>query len=315
MNKAESKIFNLTKGFPNVLLLGNGIITSLSNINKLSNKTWVNHIYSLSKDNFTDDDEIFKMVSYPLLTSVYSEIKDNKRWDSYLKEFKTVNFSEASLLEKFFDIKFDSILTTNYSYEIENFFNGKYDKLKNKRKYAFQTKKDSKYLLHTFNKFDRSPRIWHIHGELRRKSSIIATHDEYVRLVNKLVEENKKNSNKYIKFFTGLRYESWLDYFLMSNLYIVGLGMDFFELDLWWLLIRRIREVSKTGKVYYYEPLTCDDNHEKNKAKQQCLNELKVFYETLDVKISEENKEQDYITFYEKVADDIKNKIYDVKVV
>ena len=34
----------------------------------------------------------------------------------------------------------------------------------------------------------------------------------------------------------------WLDSFVLGNVNILGLGMDFSELDLWWLLNRKKRE-------------------------------------------------------------------------
>lgn len=202
---------------------------------------------------------------------------------------------------------FDAILTTNYTYEIENCFNNRYSDLSEnaKLKYAKNIFRDRKYLLHIYNKFKKSPPIWHIHGELRRKSSIIATHDEYARLIHKIVEENKLNKDKYRHYSTSVKYRSWIDYLLMSNLYIIGFGFDFSELDLWWLLNRRMREKADVGKIYFYEPLISgeDDNSKKLFA----LKKMNVECMTFDFELKEDKS--NFGVFYKKAIDDIKKKL------
>lgn len=41
---------------------------------------------------------------------------------------------------------------------------------------------------------------------------------------------------------------------LLGNVCILGFGMDFSELDLWWLLNRKKRENAEHGKVIFYDP-------------------------------------------------------------
>lgn len=45
---------------------------------------------------------------------------------------------------------------------------------------------------------------------------------------------------------------SWVDYFLRDHIHIVGLGLDFTEIDLWWLLLHKRRRKHQTGQVFYY---------------------------------------------------------------
>lgn len=56
---------------------------------------------------------------------------------------------------------------------------------------------------------------------------------------------------------------SWADVFFMTDLHIIGFGLDFAELDIWWLLNRRIRlnkdyDNPVKNKIYYYvtDPIT-----------------------------------------------------------
>ena len=48
---------------------------------------------------------------------------------------------------------------------------------------------------------------------------------------------------------------SWIDIFLNDNIYILGLGLDFGEIDLWWLLSYRNRlildnKIQKNKVIY-----------------------------------------------------------------
>ena len=45
---------------------------------------------------------------------------------------------------------------------------------------------------------------------------------------------------------------SWLDAFIMGDVYVLGFGYDFSEMDLWWLLNRKKREKAEHGKLHFY---------------------------------------------------------------
>jgi hypothetical protein len=47
---------------------------------------------------------------------------------------------------------------------------------------------------------------------------------------------------------------SWLDYFILGDVYSLGFGFDTAEMDLWWLLCRKKRERAAHGDVYVFEP-------------------------------------------------------------
>lgn len=305
----EPKQFDLNNAYPNVLLVGNGVLRGLAAMNNVTCRSWPESLLNLSTNPLTEvEKEGLKAVPYSVQATVIAPTVDRERKDKYIKEFETLTIKDRSLLADLVSLKFDSILTTNYTYEIEDCFHPKFSTIKNKSAFVGQIerrsikeKTDSKYLLHTFNQFKNSPPIWHIHGEKRRKSSIILTHDEYARLVCELIEENKINRNKYVDFENEVKYKSWLDYFLMSNLYIVGFGMDFSEFDIWWMLNRRKRENQRKGEITYFKTIYDDS---------RIINALC----RLDVNIQEFNiKAYDrttyYIEFYKRVTDYINNKL------
>ena len=99
-----------------------------------------------------------------------------------------------------------------------------------------------------------------------------------------------------------VKYKSWLDYFLMSNLYIVGLGMDFSEFDLWWILNRRMRENQKSGKITYFKTIY-DDNNIVN-----ALSHLNINVQEIDVAEAYDITSF-YIKFYKQVTEYIKKNI------
>ena len=297
--------FNLAERIPNVLLIGNGILRSCADINGFDCKNWGDYLYNLSKNTLSEKQKKdIKDVPYSLKATLLAPLNDVSRHNKYSNQFKTLEFSDKSLLNNLVSLEFDAILTTNYTYEIENCFKDGFNRLKDKSKYIKTISRnsmkniDAKYLLHTFNQFDNRPPIWHIHGEERRKTSIVLTHDEYSRLIHKLIEENIINKNKFIDYQTEIKYKSWLDYLLVSNLYIVGLGMDFSEFDLWWILNRRKREKAEVGKIVFFE---------STNMKESIKNALRA----LDVEVIQfsDIHKDDYISLYKKATEYIKNEL------
>jgi len=93
--------------------------------------------------------------------------------------------------------------------------------------------------------------IWHVHGDLFHPTSIILGHDRYI--------ESCARIRRYIDGSEGVRYSaypeglkarfkspmvkikpsephSWLDLLMTRDVHIAGLGMDFTEIDWWYLL-------------------------------------------------------------------------------
>ena len=104
--------------------------------------------------------------------------------------------------------------------------------------------------------------------------------------------------------FDNVSFDSWMDYFIMGDVYILGQGFDFSEFDLWWLLLRRKREKANTGKIVYYEP------EYRNKYKLLALKALDVDTVSFGQAIDEtKDKNKQFREFYIKAIDDIKEKV------
>lgn len=181
--------------------------------------------------------------------------------------------AQTQALQEILACGFDEILTTNYSYELEMAALGHgVEDERPIRKMAEHTRKvqrvESKYLLHTYNRavFDGvQNRIWHIHGEARKPDSMILGHYYYANLLARMVKYTTDNANRYendAKAGKDTEIDSWLDAFLLGDVYILGFTFDLSEFDLWWLLNRKLRERAPHGKVYFFEPYV-EGFHEK----------------------------------------------------
>ena len=177
--------------------------------------------------------------------------------------YGTVDTEElAGALSELLSMGFDEILTTNYSYELEEAALGIAEVTD--RDLVEHTRSttgfmDRRYLLHSYLEVEHRGivnRIWHIHGEARKPSSMILDHYQYGALLNRFVNfcrwrEKERGADEP----RLAEKESWLDVFLEAEVYILGQGFDFAEMDLWWLLNRKSMEFPKRN-VYFYEPRT-----------------------------------------------------------
>ena len=309
MGENEYKIFNITKKRPKVLFLGNGLF-----YNECSWDDFIDdcRCEGIHKD---DWDKHKHQIPYTIRAGIACDVKDTNRWNNYKQKTdelknKKIYQLEHPLLDQLLALPFDAILTTNYTYQIENALNGQFvnrsDRyIQTHYSYCTKDKETSRYLLHSYNRIN-SHDIWHIHGEARRKSSMVLTHDEYGRLTAEVRKVIKETSNNYEKYQTNLKMKSWVDYFLMGDVYSLGYGADFSEFVFWWMIERRKREVAPVGNFTFYEP---EDHREtkNNTAKLFALSASKMNVETLGCTIND--KAQDFNAFYKKAIADIKDKI------
>lgn len=301
----QYKTFNLNKKRPQVLLVGNGLSR------QISWKKFIKNVSVRDVEKYYNDKQ-FQLPNL-ILASAVTDIDDSARQSKYMEAIEGYKNFVSEQMKDLLSISFDAILTTNYTYELENNLNSNYGSMSNETKrdrYAKTTegKYDNKYFLHTFNKVIGKhvlQDIWHIHGECRRKSSLILTHDEYAKLMGQIITYNHENKNKFYRYFDNLNFMSWIDYFIMGDLYILGQGFDFSEFDLWWLLLRRLREKAETGKIIFYEPIK-----EDNKYKLLALKDLGVEINSLGHTIDKSKDENEqYKKFYNEAIKDIYLKV------
>lgn len=284
--------FDLSQKRPQVLLVGNGLTYNIpwsELIRKIARSQELADKYASNK--FTD-------IPYSLRSLVLGDFQDEMRHEKYYIELQNIEYGHNDLVDAVLKLGLDAILTTNYTHEYEMALKNNYSKLSvsAKRRYVKGKKKNDKFLIETFTQIgERNPEIWHIHGDMRNKSSIVLSHDEYARLVSGIIEFLKKNGHRYEENFDDFRIKSWIDYFLVADIYILGLGFDFSEFDLWWMLNRRLREKSEVGKVIFYEP-----EQYKSVSKVSMLKDMNVEVKNLDYAFPETQSKDIIADFYRK---------------
>lgn len=194
-----------------------------------------------------------------------------------LPDSQNKNFIE--IMQKLLSIDFNDILTTNYDYSVESYFkdNG-FEQIGNDPKERIYSIRRNDL----FKNGNVEKRIWHIHGEARFPESIMLGYDHYCGSIAKISEylksgksANKKVGNlpkkimasdkthyilkeiEYCKVDPAFGYNSWLDSMFLSDVHILGLGLGFSEIDLWWVLNKRCRYINETlgqapNNIYYY---------------------------------------------------------------
>lgn len=308
MSIMNYKTFDLDKARPKVLLLGNGLTYNAGVPWHTLIKKTARQGASVSQYEQLDANNKHRKFYVPntVLMLAVSETGDKQRHKKYVDALEQKAYPPNENLQNLLAMPFDAVLTTNFTYELESELRRHYPGLSNesKRRYAYviDGKRDGKYLLHTFNRIGKdTPDIWHIHGELRRPSSVILSHDEYARLVYSILAYNKRIGNAYEKHRNELKFLSWVDYLILGDVYILGLGMDFSEFDLWWLLGRRLREKTSCGKIIFYEPQKTDNNYNL-----LALRDAGVTIETCGISIQ---SSADYNIFYDKAIQSIKSHV------
>jgi hypothetical protein len=146
------------------------------------------------------------------------------------------------------------ILTTNYDYALELAI----DPAHSSGGYDISGK---------YNLFRRrvagDVNIWHIHGEAEVPRSIILGYDNYSGTVQRIRQYLKTG---YHNLRSPFRREirdfdkddtaySWIDIFLRDDIHILGLTLDYIEIDLWWIIYYKAtleNRKKKVGKTHYY---------------------------------------------------------------
>lgn len=157
------------------------------------------------------------------------------------------------------------ILTTNYEFSLEKSVNDSFTQFVNNGIVA-----ETKYSIFRNTTLD-GLRFWHIHGDAQSSGTIALGYEHYsgyLQNMRNYVVSGSRDSYKNVKFEPLVKrlrnkldenYKSWLDIFFTNDVHIIGLGLEFVEIHLWWLLTYRARakNISKLlsrNKIYYYYP-------------------------------------------------------------
>ena len=158
----------------------------------------------------------------------------------------------------------DDVLTTNYDFALERACVAPLPSLKNHG--AIAERDYSLFRHYHLN----DTRFWHLHGDQAHPASIALGYEHYAGYLqgmrNYVVAGVKYKARSFESLLHRLKkgsleFHSWLDVFFSRDVHIVGLGLDFVEIHLWWLLtyLARSRRQSQEAmryrqRVHYYVP-------------------------------------------------------------
>ena len=242
---------------PKVLLLGNGM-------NRVyGGASWVGLLEKINRTEFTTGQ--VKSLPFPLQAVLLSQDHVDVSLQDLQRELTQCEVHPwlAGQLRQLLALPFDCILTPNFTYEVECALVP--DFLEHPQRYLRHTaavpRPEKGFMLHTYYELpgERGPvPLFHIHGEARVPNTVILGHyyygnllfccDEY--LTHRAPEQN-------YPLWPGqeeIQALSWLDYFILGDVYSLGFGFDTSEMDLWWLLCRKKRERSPHGDLWFFEP-------------------------------------------------------------
>ena len=291
-----------------VLLIGNGF-------NLLeANNSWEDLLHDLTVDleNISSIDKPFPLLYEEILMTKLRKNTEGKNINEIEKEILTTvvnslkGMKKNETLKQFTNLTY-TILTTNYDYLIE-------ESISDEKFINSSLIKETTYCLYRVNKVNNEKEVWHLHGEQNIKNSICLGYERYGANIQKIrnfihhgdtLNEKKENElviEPLIKRMQDTNFisRSWIDHFFVSNISIIGLGLDFHEIDLWWLLDYRVREKARRKKtinnvIRYY----CTDvEYTKDRIdvlKALDVNVIKVDTEKL------ENVKVNYQKYYESV--------------
>lgn len=297
----------LTSGIkPKVLLVGNGLNLAFDDktkTEKIIENEWKKHYSS-------DADKSHPIWDLPFPMQITAATRNHVQscMTALARTFKasTIEAAQEKLIKEIIDTPFDTILSTNYSLEFEKSTISDYTDGKAKKRYKItNTQTTAQQQLGIFQctelPYGRKPSLWHIHGTALRKSSMVMGHHYYGKLltevtkradeVNKQYKASQTRSNSYYPL-------SWIDYFLIGDVYIFGFGLDTSEADIWWLLSYKKSTFTDTN-VYLYKPYI----QEKEKLLLDCYN---VNTPSIPINKKEDGKD-DYIDYYERILSLIKS--------
>ena len=249
--------------------------------------SWRNLLNELIK--FVGKQEAIRFAMEKPFTLLYQEILIRAiRYTTHReKELKGKIIESLELIKhndfhkEYMDVGFKNILTTNYDYNLEKSISFPFE--------SDNVKRETKFNLFRRKKVNNQF-VWHIHGEVDSPNSITLGYDHYVGYLSEM--------NKYLSSGTSTRKEkllspfkanlndfenlgspySWIDIFLRDEIHIVGLSLDYTEIDLWWLITYKEKQMDrgrKIGKTHYYY-FTVSEDELDNVARRKAAHQEKI---------------------------------------
>lgn len=190
---------------------------------------------------------------------------------------KLMNIDISTLYEKLYELGVENYVTTNYDFSLESIFEEHHYKKEFK-------KQETLYSIRTHIKMkndEQVVKIWHIHGDIERVASITLGLDQYCGTIGKIdaylkgnyfykeanIEKKLKSMQNKLLGKDPFDSVSWIELFYNTDVHIVGFGLDYSEIDIWWILNKRQRDnavklLPIENTIYYYDIIPQNDNQQ-----------------------------------------------------
>ena len=197
-------------------------------------------------------------------------------------------------------LKASNYLTTNYDHAFEKTLN-RSSTSEDHSQIRYSTKRHKVFNLDD----DRAIRLWYIHGDINYPSSIMLGFDQYAGTLSMIKSRitSSLGSDGTYKVPSKLNY--WVDLFFASHLHIIGLSLDYSEIDIWWALDKRQRliemgKLKTNNEIHYYGSL--------DPSKKFTLESFGVYVHEFEEANNDNNR-----AVYKNMLDEIKNKMGDIE--
>ena len=289
---------------PKVLLLGNGM-------NRVfGGASWSGLLEKINRTDFTADQ--VKGIPFPMQAVLLSKDHVDVSLHDLQRELTHCEVHPwlSEQLQRLLAMPFDCILTPNFTYEIQCAVMP--DFVDHAPRYLTHTSAvplaEKGFMLHTYYNLPVAARtlpLFHIHAEARLPDTVLLRHYYYGNLLFCCDEylTRRAPACRYPLWVGGGEMEalSWLDYFILGDVYSLGFGFDTSEMDLWWLLCRKKRERADHGELYFFEP-----ERKSALTKKALLEAYQAKCVTLGVS---EPEGKDYRNFYEMAVREIGRRV------
>lgn len=143
--------------------------------------------------------------------------------------------------------------------------------------------------------------LWNIHGNTKDPQTILLGMNEYCKYVVAI--------EKYLQEKNPSR-KSWVDLLTETNVHIVGFGLAYEEIDLWYLLTNRMRRIKQdepiNNQIFFYQ---IREKNKRNDALIQMLEACNV--NVIPIDIYEKDGKKDWTQAYREIYEIIKSKMSD----
>lgn len=198
--------------------------------------------------------------------------------------------------KKLVDIHADHYLTTNY----ELYLNEEFTICNGEGLQEDGTGVESLLYNHAVGMRDgHQATLWNIHGNTEEPQTILMGMNEYCKYVvaiEKYLQEDKPSKKSWVNLLTG------------TNVHIVGFGLAFEEIDLWYLLTRRKRKINQgepiDNHIFFYQ---ISEKDKINDALIQMLAACGV--EVTPIEIHNSKDKEDWKKAYQEIYAIIKSKV------